>query len=149
VAKSLFWLSDEAWKSLSPHLLPRRPGLAARRRPHGHLGHPGLEDRLSIAWRSAIEGRPLPEYSAENSLESADTASFTMPRMAEADGPNQRFEIDIAEKQSRPLGPVPHPLACANAQGDRVTHNSARAGTFQRPAGQPSFASVGIRRVYH
>ena len=26
MAKSLFWLSDEAWKALDPHLPPSRPG---------------------------------------------------------------------------------------------------------------------------
>ena len=37
MAKSLFWLSDEAWKTLSPHL------------PHGRPGKPRVDDRTVIS----------------------------------------------------------------------------------------------------
>jgi transposase len=37
MAKSLFWLSDEAWKALSPHL------------PRGKPGKPRVDDRAVIS----------------------------------------------------------------------------------------------------
>ena len=37
MAKSLFWLSDEAWKTLEPHL------------PHGKPGKPRVDDRTVIS----------------------------------------------------------------------------------------------------
>ena len=37
MAKSLFWLSDEAWKALSPHL------------PRGRPGKPRVDDRTVIS----------------------------------------------------------------------------------------------------
>jgi transposase len=37
MARSLFWLSDEAWKSLEPHL------------PHGKPGKPRVDDRTVIS----------------------------------------------------------------------------------------------------
>ena len=53
MAKNLFWLSDEAWKALSPHLTRGRPGkprVDDRTVIFGHLAC--LEDRLSMARRS-------------------------------------------------------------------------------------------------
>ena len=46
MAKSLFWLSDEACKGLIPHLPRGKAGQAARRRPHGHLALAAI----IIAW---------------------------------------------------------------------------------------------------
>ena len=37
MARSLFWLSDEAWKTLEPHL------------PHGKPGKPRVDDRTVIS----------------------------------------------------------------------------------------------------
>jgi transposase len=37
MARSLFWLSDEAWKTLEPHL------------PHGKPGKPRVDDRIVIS----------------------------------------------------------------------------------------------------
>jgi transposase len=37
MAKSLFWLSDEAWEALSPHL------------PRGRPGKPRVDDRTVIS----------------------------------------------------------------------------------------------------
>ena len=54
MAKSLFWLSDEAWKALSPHLRRGRPGKPRVDDRTVISGIPAcLEDRLSMARRSA------------------------------------------------------------------------------------------------
>jgi transposase len=64
MAKSLFWLSDEAWKALSPHL------------PRGRPGKPRVDDRTVISgilhvlktgcrWRDV----PLISWAADNDLQ--------------------------------------------------------------------------------
>jgi hypothetical protein len=58
MARSLFWLPDEAWKTWEPHLPHRKPGKPARGRSDGHFrhpaGHPACgENRMPLARRSA------------------------------------------------------------------------------------------------
>jgi transposase len=64
MARNLFWLSDEAWEALSPHLPRGSPGKPRVDGPHRHLGHPTrLEDRMPVARRS------LRLWAADNDLQ--------------------------------------------------------------------------------
>jgi transposase len=67
MAKSLFWLSDEAWRALSPHL------------PRGRPGKPRVDDRTVISgilhvlktgcrWRDvpSVYGPPTTIYNRYN-----------------------------------------------------------------------------------
>lgn len=50
VKQSLFWLSEEAWAALEPHLPHGMPGQATGRRSQGDLRHsPRVESWLPLA----------------------------------------------------------------------------------------------------
>ena len=54
MARSFFWLSDEAWKTWEPHLPHGKPVKTARGRSDCHFRHPAcVENRMPVARRSA------------------------------------------------------------------------------------------------
>ena len=82
MAKSLLWLSDAAWKALSPHL------------PHGRPGKPRVDDRTVISgilhvlktgrrWRDVppVYGPPTTLYNRYNRIVSLGVVYLTgLPR---------------------------------------------------------------------
>ena len=69
----LFWLSDEAWAAVEPHLPEGSARQAACGRPRGDLGHPACApDRLPLA---RCSGRLRAAHDDLQSLPSLGAAS--------------------------------------------------------------------------
>ena len=104
MAKSLFWLSDEAWKALSPHL------------PRGRPGKPRVDDRTVIwgilhvlktgcRWRDVLPvyGPPTTIYNRYNRWSQRRVWQRIFEKMAAA-GPIRRAFHRQQPRQSPSLG---------------------------------------------
>src|SRR5580700_5273832 len=92
MAKSLFWLSDEAWEALSPHL------------PRGRPGKPRVDDRTVISgilhvlktgcrWRDVppVYGPPTTIYNRYNRWSQRRIWQRIFEKMAAAGGSVRNF----------------------------------------------------------
>ena len=115
MAKILFWLSDEAWKALGPHL------------PRGRPGKPRVDDRTVISgilhvlktgcrWRDVppVYGPPTTIYNRYNRWSQRRVWQRIFEKMAAA-------------------GPIPDELSAATSK--RIARRAAQKGEFEEAIG--------------
>ena len=123
MAKSLFWLSDEAWKALSPHL------------PRGEAGKPRVDDRTVISGitacledRLSMARRSVRLWAADNDLQPVQSL-VSASRLA------AHLREDMAA-----AGPIPdeafnRPQPCESASlGERLKKGSLKKRSAARGA---------------
>jgi transposase len=111
MAKILFWLSDEAWKALSPHL------------PRGRPGKPRVDDRTVISgilhvlktgcrWRDVppVYGPPTTIYNRYNRWS------------------QRRVWHNACSRRWRPLAPFPTSFRSTAAMSKRTARRAAQKG---------------------
>jgi transposase len=120
MAKSLFWLSEEAWKALSPHL------------PRGRPGKPRVDDRTVISgilhvlktgcrWRDAppVYGPPTTIYNRYNRWSQRRVWQRIFERMAAAGPIPDELSIDSSHVKA-------HRSASGSKRGSLKKRSAAR-----------------------
>jgi transposase len=125
MAKSLFWLSDEAWEALSPHL------------PRGRPGKPRVDDRTVISgilhvlktgcrWRDvpSVYGPPTTIYNRYNRWSQRRVWQRIFEKMAAAGPIPDELSIDSSHVKA-------HRSASGSKRGSLKKRSAARAAEGQ------------------
>ena len=141
MARSLFWLSDEAWKTLEPHL------------PHGKPGKPRVDDRVILhvlktgcRWRDVppAYGPPTTIYNRYNRWSQRRIWQRIFEKMAAAGPVPDELSIDSSHVKA-------HRSAVGSKRGSsRKRLAASKIHALADDRGRPvAFAHAGERRRHH